>query len=186
MRDIFLSASQIQNAAGSTFADAQFGAYMAQVADEWTIAQFAEKIGLPIMSCREAAYRWGVRFSDYDPFAKPKRLEWRKVKVGWDLLDGEEVIGECRRQSDGRYIAKLFGQTGVEGWNARQVMRVLSLKIDALSPDLPGFDGLPVKTVETNAEGLVSEVIFPPDADEGDVKRCREALDFRATVKAAA
>lgn len=186
MRDIFHSASQIQNAAGSTFADAQFAAYMAQVAGDWTISTFAEKIGLPLMTCREAAYRWGVRFPDYDPFAKPKRLEWRKAKKGWDLIDGESVIGECRRQSDGKYLASLFSQTSVESWDARQAMRVLTLKIDAMSPDLPGFNGLPVKSVETNEHGLVFDTIFPPEADKANVRRCRDALDYRATVKAAA
>lgn len=185
MRDVFHSASQIQNAAGSTFADAQFAAYMAQVAGDWTLATFAEKIGLPMMTCREAAYRWGVQFSDYDPFAKPKRLEWRKVKVGWDLLDGDKVIGECRRQESGKYRARMFSHAEIESWDARQAMRVLSLKIDALSPELTGFNGKPVKTVETIESGLVSEVIFPPQSEEDNVHRCRTALDFRALVKAA-
>lgn len=185
MLDLPLSADQIRNAAGVTFAEAQLAAYMASASDTWTLADFEEKTGLSRAACRAEAFRWGVQFPDYNPFAKPKRLEFRKAKVGWGLLDGEDEIGECCRDSKtGKYVARLFSQLSVENWDARRAMSELARKVDELSPDLMGFDGLPVKVVEVTEHGLVAEILFgDPDTDE--VHRCRTALDYRATRKAA-
>lgn len=176
------SADQVRNAAGCSFGEAQVACYMAGFAAEGrTLCDFMGRGRMDERSARDFAYRFGIVFPDYDPFAKPKRLEWRKAKVGWDLLDGEEVIGECRRQPDGRYEARLYSATSETGWNARLVMRLISEALDTMSRDTPGFDGAPVKSVVTNANGLVGEVLFP--ADDEDLRRCRDALHFRTTMK---
>jgi hypothetical protein len=185
MHDVAISASQVSVAAGVTFAEAQFAVYMASVSDAWSLRDFSQKTGLSIAACRDAAFRWGIQFCDYDPFGAQQRLEWRKAEKGWALFLGPEEIGECRRQSGGKYLARLFSQTASENWDARRAMTDLSREVDALSGDLPGFTDAPVKALLCTKEGLVEEVLFG-DGDAPEVSACRDALDYRASIRRAA
>lgn len=184
MRDYTLSADQVRSASGATFAEAQVAVYMASVSDTKSLRQFAESIGVDMKAARWLAYEWGVRFSDYDPFAQAKRLEWRKAKNGWELLDGDAVIGTCQRTSEGRYLASADPVT-VENWEADRAMMLAAAELDALSPGLKGFNGKPVKAVKTNQSGLVDTVLFPPAGSDEKVGQRRDALDFRAQTLAA-
>lgn len=183
MLDNVLSADQVRAAAGVAFAEAQAACYMASAADR-TVAEFCASTGFTIRRCREQAFRWGVQFTDYDPFAKAKQLTWVKLKVGWELRDGEDAIGDCQRTPAGKYRARLFSRIEVENWDRARAMRELAAEIDALSSDLPGFHGKPVRVVEVTDAGLVFDVIFP--VTDEDVQRCRDALQFRTLTKVAA
>lgn len=171
MRDYPVSASQVQAASGETFAAAQAAVYLAAAASEWTLAQFSERTGIQRQVCRKMAYDWGVTFPDYAPDATPKRLRFQKVSNGWDLIDDKKVIGECRRQENGKYAARLFSVTSFENWDARRAMTTLAAEIDALSPDTAGFNGRPVKVIECDADGKNVGTLFPPDDDKLQSRR---------------
>lgn len=168
------SADQIRNAAGVGFSDAQVAIYMASgAATGWSLSDFVDKTRIPFSKARAFAFRFGVKFPDYNPVGQPKCIEWRKAKKGWELLNATDVIGSCTRQGDGRYLAQALGQ-GVMVWDARTAMRALSELLDGLSPEL--FDGRPIRARLTDADGKTEEVIFGTVTEE--IERCRRALAF--------
>lgn len=181
MLDNGLSADQVRSAAGVTFQAALVACYLAAAASSGlSLAEVQSRTGMERAKCRSEAFRWGIQFSDYDPFAAPKRLEWRKVKLGWELLDGSDCIGACQRDEDGRYTAKLFSATKVTNWNARKAMTLLSVELDAMSSDLPGLDGRPIRVVVSNKDGLVEQILF---GDGDEYQGFRDALQFRTVQK---
>lgn len=171
------SADQVRNAAGYSFGEAQVACYMAAfAASKHTLSDFMDKGRMDRRGARDFAFRFGIVFDDYDPFAKPRRLEWRKAKPGWELLDGDAVIGTCLRQSDGRYKVEALDFTDT-GWNRSVLMQRAAEALDASDH----FGGKPLLVVLSNDAGLIEDRIFPVDEDK--LTRCRGALHFRTTQK---
>lgn len=176
MHDYPLSATQVAARSSTSFEEAQGAVYMAASARVMPLSAFAAKTGLGVGRCRSMAWRWGVCFEDYDPYAEPVCVEWCKVTEGWDLFLEGLVIGECRR-NQGEYRARLFSQTSCARTDPRAAMRALSEELGALSANLPALLGAPVYACVRDAEGHLDTVLFG-DAESADVKRCRAALDF--------
>lgn len=174
MLDNGRSAGQISAIADCTFAEAQTASYMASAAKSgWSLADFCEKTGVAMAQARSFAFRFGIEFSDYSPDGQAKLIQWRKAKTGWELVSGADVIGNCLRQADGRYLSQACGFSE-QFWDARTSMRRLSEILDGSSPEL--FGGKPLKAQLLDAEGNVEDILFGLVDDE--TRRCRSALSF--------
>ena len=124
-----ISATQLKGQSHQSFSDAQVAIYMASVSQDWTLSRLAREIDKTLGECRSLAFKWGIPFSDYNPDAPQKQLQFQKVANGWDLKDGENIIGECRSDKT-QYVARIFSGTECRASSARKAMRDLSLKID--------------------------------------------------------
>jgi hypothetical protein len=173
MLDNGISASQIQATAGVTFQEAQAAAYMlGAAASGWSLCEFQERTKMCSRDARDLAFRFGVAFSDYDPFDAPAVFEWRKAKKGWELVYQGDVVGTCNRlPDDGRYCAQAFGFSDTL-WDARSAMRNVSRVADSLSFDI--LDGRVVQSVVLDKDGNSEGVIFP--VGDENLERCRSSL----------
>lgn len=177
MLDCKISADQVRSIAGVTFAEAQTACYFVSARNSgWSMQTLCEKTGLRSKDARNYAYRFGIAFSDYDPLAKPKVLEWHKVKGGWELRNKTDVIGFCGLTENRKDYGNQYEATGPGGvfercWTARVAMTRVSAMLDGLSPEL--FGGKPIKVKLIGSDGR-RETLFPDDS--GAVENCRKAF----------
>lgn len=174
MNSFALSADQIRNRSGVNITQAMAACYLAGAAGDGSasLVDLAERTRMGLTGARDIAYRFGIKFSDYDPLAKAKRLDWRKAADGWELFEGKKVRGHCQASGGGKYTATAFGVSETM-WRSRDAMRMVSEKIDALSPEL--FDGSPVEAVLFDKDGKRDCRLFP-DVDADDLAKLRGAM----------